>query len=164
MDLVNKRIHEFLDETQYKMEFAKNLMKGGKPGAKPTDKKAQDPKHSKTTAPEAKDGGNKMEDELKTMVTQILNKTKENAITSSKLTTDMNNMMDLMKQTLKELDSMAIKDEAEEIKEVKAETTKDAKPIPMPSTPISSHASTTKEPKKNFDSVDVSYCNKVGNN
>jgi len=154
--LVNKRVREFLDEAQYKIEFNKSFMKSGKTGSK-TDIKSQDPKQSKTTKVEKKEEGNKMEEELKAMVTQLIEKSKEDEIKNSKLTNDMNNMMDLMKQTIKELESMVIKDETTEVKKDEKEDIKeeDIKPLPMPPTPIAVHANTVKEPKKNFENIDV---------
>lgn len=129
-------------------------MKSGKSTSK-ADTKLHDFKKSKTTV-KNKEGGNKMEEELRMMVTQLIEKNKTNEIKNDKLTKDMNSMMDLMKKTIKELKGMTIEDEATEIKEhTKEDTKEDAKPIPMPSTPISVHAHTVKEPKKSFESVDV---------
>ena len=135
-------------------------MKTGKAGSK-TDVKSQDPKQSKTTKVEKKEEGNKMEEELKAMVTQLIEKSKKNEIKDSKLTSDMSNMMDIMKQTIKELESMVIKDETTEVKKDEKEDTNEStkeeevKPLPMPPTPIAVHASTVKESKKNFENVDV---------
>eukprot|EP00826_Nyctotherus_ovalis_P039336 TRINITY_DN3779_c0_g2_i14.p1 TRINITY_DN3779_c0_g2~~TRINITY_DN3779_c0_g2_i14.p1 ORF type:complete len:210 (-),score=95.55 TRINITY_DN3779_c0_g2_i14:44-673(-) len=145
------------------MEFAKSIMKGGKAGAKGAAQ-PRDPKQSKTTGseakkPEANEGANKMEEELKTMVTQLIDKNATNQIKNTKLTKDMDNMMELMKQTIKELDSMTLKDLREDAKESAEDKKETEKPLPMPATPISVHANTVKEPKKSFESVDeiISY-------
>lgn len=141
------------------MEFTKSIMKGGKAAAQPRDSKQSKTTGSEAKKPEAKQGANKMEEELKTMVTQLIEKNTTDQIKNTKLTKDMDNMMDLMKQTIKELDSMTLKDLREDSKEPPEDKKEAEKPLPMPATPISAHAHTVKEPKKSFESVDVRRSN-----